>query len=92
MNFYLKQKNGFFTLLGIVLTMAIILVLFYYLFNTYFKQPVVDKESQKSFNEYNIDTANYKTIMDSTRDRVKGIEKDMLNQSQQWQDMQQQKD
>lgn len=87
MNNYFKNRKGFFTLIGILLAAAIIFILFYILFNSYYKRPALDETTDKTLSEQNIDTSSYSTIVDSTRKQVKDIEGQLLDRSRQLEDM-----
>ncbi len=71
------------TLLGLLLTLGIILLLFYLAMNTYFKKPAVDKETQDSLSGQGIDASSYTTVMDSTKKKVKEIENQMSDYEKQ---------
>ena len=66
--------KGGFTIIGILIVLVIIALLFYKVLNVYFKKPPVDKETEKVLNQQGIDTANYQSIVDTTRDRIHSIE------------------
>jgi predicted membrane protein len=79
MKYFYKERNGFFTILGTLLAVAIILFLCYLLLNNYFKKPLLDNKTQGVLSEQGINTSNYRTILDSTKDKLKDIEKQALN-------------
>ncbi|MDD2689197.1 MAG: hypothetical protein PHT41_03490 [Candidatus Omnitrophica bacterium] len=72
-NMIKESKRGF-TYIGLLLVLAIILFFVYKVINLYFKQTAVNKETGKVLLEQNIDTRNYKTIIDSTREQIKDIQ------------------
>jgi len=70
-----KKFNKGFGFIGILLVLAIICFLFYKVMNLYFKKtPTINKETQKTLSEQGINTANYKSIVDSTREKVQDIQ------------------
>jgi len=83
MRFYSFKKDGFLMYIGLLLAVAIILMLFFYLFNTYYKSPSVDGSTQKTLSTHGIDSTSYQSVVDSTREKVKDIEQQMLEREQQ---------
>jgi hypothetical protein len=71
----MKPHRGFASMIGLLFALAIVLFIFYILFNTYFKRTSMDKSTEKAVQEQGINTANYGTIIDSTRNKIKDIEK-----------------
>ncbi|MCX5686449.1 MAG: hypothetical protein NTW09_03195, partial [Candidatus Omnitrophica bacterium] len=59
----------------ILLGLVIVSFLFYMMLKLYFKGPQVDKGMSKTLSEQGIDTKNYKTFLDTTRQKLKNIEK-----------------
>jgi len=82
-----KDKRGFLGLIGLLFTLAIICYLFYLAVNTYFKVPLLGRETEKPSSEGFItpsqETPNYQTIMGSTRTKIRDINKKILNQGRQ---------
>ena len=66
---YFRNKRGFLTLLGLIFTLAIILFLCYFMFNVYFKRSSISTN-----------TSNPQTIIDTTRGKIREIEKEHLNE------------
>jgi type IV secretory pathway TrbF-like protein len=79
----LGNNKGFVTLLGTILTLAIICYLVYILVNTLLKPTIPDNETNSTLQSNNIDTTNYKSIADSVRNRVKDLNKKSLEQANQ---------
>jgi len=71
-----NKKNGFLSLLGLILTVGIIIFLFYLSINTYLNKPVVDKESQKALAEQGIDTSSRQAVLESTKRKIADINKE----------------
>jgi hypothetical protein len=84
---YYKDENGFLMYIGLLFAVAIILILCYYLFNTYYKKPAFDEPTQKSLSSQDIDTSSYQSIVDDTRKKVKELEKQLLERQEQLQNI-----
>jgi uncharacterized protein YneF (UPF0154 family) len=70
-----NEFKGGFGFIEILIVLAIVCFIFYKIMNLYFKKgPVINKETEKALSEQGIDTANYKTITDSTREKIEGIQ------------------
>ncbi len=72
-----KNKRGF-MYLEILLVLAIIIFAGFKVFKAYYKSPTINKETQKIMIEQGIDTTNYKTTVDSYRDKLEDIQKKHL--------------
>ena len=75
--------NGFkagFAFIEILLVAALMLFLCYKVFNFYFKKGPLNAENSKALSEQGIDTSNYKTITDSTKERLRVIQKQRLQE------------
>jgi competence protein ComGC len=67
-------KKGF-AFIELLLVIAIILFLFYKVINLYFKNtPAINKETGKVLSEQDINTTDYKSIIDTTKDKIKNIQ------------------
>jgi len=77
-----NYDSGFASLIGLLITLALMCLLVYIAFNTYFKTPVTDKETKKSLSQQGIDSSSYKTILDSSRNKVKDIQKQLKEQTE----------
>jgi len=83
-NTVMNIRRGF-AFIEIIIVTAIILFLAYKLLNSYFKQPLVDKETQKALSEQGISTTNYKAMTESVRDKLQNI---MDNRTEQLKELQ----
>lgn len=70
----IKEFKGGFTFIGLLLVLAIILFLFYKAINLYFKKTSINEETEKTLLEQGIDTANYRSIVDSTKEKIQDIQ------------------
>ena len=76
MNYAFKNLRGsFFTLLEIIIVLAIILFMAQKVIKGYFKKPVMDKQVETMAHDAGIDTANYQSVIQSTKDKVNNIMK-----------------
>ncbi|MFH1655715.1 MAG: hypothetical protein ABH954_03800 [Candidatus Omnitrophota bacterium] len=82
MKSYSEDKKAFFMYISLIFAVAIILILFFYLFNTYYKGPSLDEPTQKSLSSQGIDASSYQSVVDSTREKVKDIEKQLLEREE----------
>ncbi len=71
-----NKKNGFLSLLGLILTVGIIIFLCYLAVNTYFHKPVVDKESRDALAEQGIDASSRQAVLESTKRKIADINKE----------------
>jgi len=78
MNNKFKKGLGF---IEILLVLAFIAFLFYKVIDLYFKKaPTINKDTQETLSGQGIDTKNYKTILDTTQNKIKNIQTQHLNQ------------
>ncbi len=77
--------KGFFTLLGLVLALLITCILWYMLFNIYFNNSLVEIEGDAEFSvpQRGSSVRKYKSTVDRTRDKIKSINKQQLDQFKQ---------
>jgi hypothetical protein len=68
-----EAKTGF-MFLELILAVAAVMFLAFAVFKLYFKQPYINKETQKVISEQDIDTTSYKTTIDSTRSKIEDIQ------------------
>jgi len=68
-----KVKAGF-GFIEILLAMAIVAFLAFTAFKMYFKKTSLDKETQKIISDQGIDTTSSKSIIDTTREKLKDIQ------------------
>ena len=57
----------------LLVVLAIILFIAFKAYKSYFKNPPVDKDTQRAVSEQGIDTTTYRSALDSTRDKLKDI-------------------
>lgn len=71
-------KKGF---SGVELLVVLILVfiLSYFAYRAYFVEKIAGKEGTQFLSEQGIDGRNYKTAIDSTRQKIREIQKERLN-------------
>ena len=79
-----KKEEGFVSMLGLLLSIAIIFFLAYKMYTNYFTKPLLDTQTQKAVSGQGINTSNPQTIVQSTRDSIKGIEKKMQDQQKEY--------
>jgi hypothetical protein len=65
-----KFQAGF-GLIEIVLSLAIILCLYYVMSKEYLGKPQIDKKTQKILSEHGIETGNYNSILDTVKKKLK---------------------
>lgn len=75
-------KRGF-ALLELLLVAAIIMSLCYFTLKVYFKSSPVDKSTQKALLEQGIDASSRRAVLESTRSRIKDINKQVLDREKQ---------
>ena len=68
-----KIKAGF-MFIELLLVLTIIMFIVFKVFDLYFKQSSLNKETQKVISEQGIDTTSYKSIIDSTKKKLQGIQ------------------
>lgn len=78
----MKRQKGF-SLLGILLAIAIVILLYYAAMKVYFRGPVVDKKTQQSLAEQGIDSTDYKKMIDTAKNKLGEIEKKMKKREKQ---------
>ena len=83
----MHNRSGFASLIGLILTLAIILILAYVAFKVYFEMPVRDEEIKGALSEQGIDTSSYQSITESTREKVKDVNKQLLQRQKQLEDL-----
>jgi hypothetical protein len=72
-------RGSFFSLLELLLVLAIILFLSQRFLNMYFKKPNLDKETEEAISGQGINTSSYRGVLDSTRDKIRDINKQLIN-------------
>jgi conjugal transfer/entry exclusion protein len=79
----IKNRKGFFTLIGLVLAMAIILILLQNVLKNYYGKPILDKTTQQSIAGSGIDVTTYHDVVGSTRQQVQQINQQMQDYGRQ---------
>lgn len=74
----MKSQEGFLSLIGLLLSMAIILILCFIAL-TYFKESPVDDETEKILSEQNIDSSNPQATLNAARKKIQDINTKVLN-------------
>ncbi len=75
-----KRKTGF-MFIELLLVLAIIMFLAFKVFKLYFKKSSLNKETQQVISEQGIDTTSPKSIIDSTRNKLKDIQNQRADES-----------
>ena len=78
-----RCEGTIFTILEILIVLAIVLFLCYKLL----RSPSLDKDTQKSLSEQGIDTTSQKTILDSTKKKLQGIDQQLMNRAKEVEDI-----
>jgi hypothetical protein len=69
-----KERAGVLLILELLLSLAVVLFLYQKVAEHYFKKPLLDKPTEKALNEQGIDTANYRSVIDSTKNKFEDIQ------------------
>ena len=80
---YLGDKKGFFSLIGMLIALALICFFVYYMMNTYFKTQTFLPGSVNVTSASGNTAANYQSIISNTRDKVEELNKKSLDQLKQ---------
>jgi type II secretory pathway pseudopilin PulG len=81
-----RFKSGF-AFLEILLVAVVIIVLCYLALKSYLKNPSMDKTTQEVLSQQGIDTSSQKAVLDSARERIKDLNKQILGQEKQVEDL-----
>ena len=68
-----KIKTGF-MFVELLLVLAVVMFIAFKVFKLYFNNPPLNPEAQRVISEQGIDTTNYKTIIDSTQEKLDAIQ------------------
>ena len=68
-----KIKAGF-MFLELLLVLVIVMFITFKVFKLYFKQPFLNKETQRVMLEQGIDSSSYKSTINSTKNKVEDIQ------------------
>ena len=78
----LKNKKGFVSFIGFLLTVIISCILFYYAWTIYFGNPVGDTAVKKTLSQQGIDTSSQMGVYSGLVQQIKGIEKQQIEDSE----------
>lgn len=81
------NKSGFFVLLGIILTLAIVSIIISILSKGYFKKPFLVEEDGKPLLQQGTIISNYQSVLDSAKNKVKDINDQYLNRLNRLEDL-----
>jgi hypothetical protein len=83
-----RFKGGFLTIIGMVIAVAIVCILFYFVAKTYLMRPKdIDQQTAQDLHKQGIDSTNYRTIIDSTRKTVGDLKQQQQDRIRQLEDM-----
>lgn len=72
----MKDEKGFFSILGLIVSLIIVMVVCYLVFKSYLVPMRLHKNlDEKMFKEQDIDTSSYQAIKESTKKKVEEINK-----------------
>ena len=80
---YIKQRKGFFTIIGILLALIIALFLCYKGFNAYYGKTGIKESTKQSLSEQGIDTTSHQSVLESVRMKTKDIERQIVDREKQ---------
>ena len=83
----LSNENGFLSLLGLLLAMAIIFFLGYKIYGAYLLKPSVDTRTKNALSQEGLSSASNTSSFDSMTQRVKDINKAAADQYKQIDEM-----
>lgn len=69
-----KEYSNSFAFLELIIVLAIILVIFSLMSKMFLKKSTINKETEKALSGQGIDTSNYNTIVDSTKNKLGDIQ------------------
>ena len=73
-------RGSFFMLLEIVIVLAIIMFMAQKSIQSYFKKPVMDKQIETMAQDAGINTANYQSVVQSTKNKINNIMEQRQNE------------
>ncbi|MFH0732352.1 MAG: hypothetical protein V2A72_05475 [Candidatus Omnitrophota bacterium] len=77
---YNRNSKGFFSIVGLLLAAALIMVLVYIMMRNYVNPPI-DAKEKEALGKSGIDSSSYKGILDSTKKKIQDINKQKQNQA-----------
>ncbi len=80
-------RKAFVSLIGLILSLIIIAVLVCVLLNTYSGKPPVDKKREESLSQEGINASSYKTIVDSSREKIEDANQKILERAKELEDL-----
>ena len=80
-------RKAFVSLIGLILSLIIIAVLVCVLLNTYSRKSPVDKKTEESLSQEGINASSYKTIVDSSREKIKDANQKILERAKELEDL-----
>ncbi|MDD5005332.1 MAG: hypothetical protein PHS93_02365 [Candidatus Omnitrophica bacterium] len=84
---HLHKFDAGFVFMEIIFTAVIIFILCYLSLKIYLKKPSMDKPAQEIFSQAGINTTSQKTILDTTKERINVLNKQILGQEKQLEDI-----
>jgi len=82
MNIFLhRNSKGFYSIIGLLLSLAIICLLVYMMTNRYAKKPIKDQPQNDFISSQGINTSNYQGVLESTKKKIHAIEQERLDRS-----------
>ena len=82
----IKDQKGFIGLISLLLTLVIIVFISYKIYNVYLSKPSVDTQTKKMLTEQGIDTSSQQGVLESTKAKLKDVNKMMLERENQYMD------
>lgn len=83
MEYSFKKETGFVSLIGMLIALCIVCYLCFIAFKIYFKNPSLEHAQEETRSERVIDTANYHSIVDSSRATIDNYNKQALQREKQ---------
>jgi hypothetical protein len=84
MKSHFGNKDGFFSFLGILLALVLVVFLFNLAAKVYMKPaPIQDQAARNFVTQAGIDTTNYHSVLDSTVKQIREIEKQQVDRPNQ---------
>ena len=80
---YMRNQKGI-SLIGMVLSIVIIAIVCYFFIKVYFKEPSLDEETKQEMAEQGINSSNKLSMIEGTRNRVKGFNKSVEEREKQF--------
>lgn len=82
-----RFNQGFATLIGLLLTMAIICLLGYIAYKVYFKPPAQQKGIPEALSGQGIDSSTYRSVLESSRKQIEETNREILERARQLEEM-----